>query len=486
MGNGNSILEESFKQYENLGEFSQPAYGDFRLLKNRQNYHQLAQKKVISDNSSEVVNIHGIANRYERTRNPYVVKGKSFLKNSESLCSQFYKLTMYFEYYEQNLATLKSIEKSYFNNLNESGSHLNDSFEILFSKDFSEEDYLHVIYCSSGALEFIHEDQRYHGSVNPWTILVSPDNYKLADHMLLNGVNGFTEIMTNPKSKVYLAPELFECLKRGAIEENISMQKADIFSLGFTILSLLRGVKPDTFYNFSIFSFNSELLESHLHALSYSYSKEFIYLLSSMLDLNPKRRFSAQEITDYMNKTYGNDNWGKMAFSKIDRINGNFPIADDIKESFQRELPSRINTEPKESFPILNNEPPNNMRNNFHDHDDSQKKLRLYYYPPEPINPKRQDYQQPSYESIPYSSFHNSLQMNLQREFPHQRENYGFKPPQIPRPAPQIQLDTSNPYKRKSHINDLRSEIDQLDDKLNSLMNRTSRENSRTNNFKYF
>ena len=322
MGNSQNSVQEALHGFKFAGNKYRSAYGSFKLLVNENTAEKIAVKAQVSNNFSEIEEQYNVALILQESQNRFFLSTTGYLSSSESLCSNFHKLSIYVEYIELTLADSKILDplrtKELNDDLHSRRMNLNsfDESNRVYPRDFSENDYLHIIFCVASGLSFLHQNDRYHGCINPWNILESNGSFKIGDHLLLNGVTCFNELMSDPSSKCFISPELFQCLPNGEIDEGISQHKADIFALGMTVLCLIKGLKPEIFYSFNDYSFNQNILQQHLQSIKFNFSEEFHDLLCAILDMNPVERLSSAEVLLFLNRVYGPEEFGIHNFEK--------------------------------------------------------------------------------------------------------------------------------------------------------------------------
>lgn len=122
------------------------------------------------------------------------------------------------------------------------------------------------------------------------------------------------------KDGLYYAPEKIRDFKKNDNEN--SLRKQSIFSLGMTLLhaALLRPVNDC--YNYQSFEFQQAMLERNLEELVNSknleeqeyqttqrgrYSEEFIEMLAMILEPNPNKRASLMEVHGMLTKVWNTE-----------------------------------------------------------------------------------------------------------------------------------------------------------------------------------
>lgn len=126
------------------------------------------------------------------------------------------------------------------------------------------------------ALQSLHNDQIYHGDIQPETIFVTMDGgIKLMDHSALGlKGSGYYRMMMGQEKMAALSPQLLESMNRRESVPNHSQEKSDIFALGITILCVITNFSIGAFYNFNTYKMNYDLIAKQLvEALDNGYSK---------------------------------------------------------------------------------------------------------------------------------------------------------------------------------------------------------------------
>lgn len=156
----------------------------------------------------------------------------------------------------------------------------------------------------TSGLSIIHKNGKIHFDIKPQNILLSNiGEAKIADFGITRSINTITSKSMNPKEGtiLYLPPEAF---KSGKITTAI-----DIWALGITIFEMATGVPLKlTPYN----SFNDWLRanpEAKIYGSGELMNKTFIEILKRMLNENPEKRPSAEQILNYDEVKYAKPLW---------------------------------------------------------------------------------------------------------------------------------------------------------------------------------
>ena len=145
-----------------------------------------------------------------------------------------------------------------------------------------------------------------HGDIQPVNVMIDETgNIKLLDAMCYDSQkgNGLMRIVQNNIDKSPLAPELMLLYLKKQPQSPYSTEKADIFSLGITILSICSVLDYRTgFYNFDSYDVSLDRINQELTRISQSsqYSAALVQVLSGMLNPNPQRRFTLCQLNKFI------------------------------------------------------------------------------------------------------------------------------------------------------------------------------------------
>ena len=145
-----------------------------------------------------------------------------------------------------------------------------------------------------------------HRDIKPQNILVFENGiYKLADFGEAKEVKISKRLNTLRGTELYMSPALYEGLKKGKNDVSHDPFKSDVFSLGFCLLyasSLNFELLYEARDNDSPNMINKILNKSFIKKV---YSDKLITILNNMLLYDEEKRFSFQELLDYINQNYG-------------------------------------------------------------------------------------------------------------------------------------------------------------------------------------
>jgi len=126
-----------------------------------------------------------------------------------------------------------------------------------------------------------------HGDIRPANVFVTEEFYKLSDLNFdsLRGENALTKAIIFGHQTL-LAPELLRQLPTRSLEMKNNRYKADVFSLGLTLLSFATLTRSEDLYNYEKGLLNYSLLESRIAQVEKSYSQFFSSFLREILNID--------------------------------------------------------------------------------------------------------------------------------------------------------------------------------------------------------
>ncbi len=124
-----------------------------------------------------------------------------------------------------------------------------------------------------------------HGDIRPLNIILSAEGHtKLADHGVLNQIKNNYHKALAGEAKTYLAPELMRAFARKKPTPSYNVFKADVYSLGMSLLGASNLVNPLQCYDFTRKEIRHEVVRELLDRTSTRYSPNFVNLLSRMVE----------------------------------------------------------------------------------------------------------------------------------------------------------------------------------------------------------
>ena len=173
-------------------------------------------------------------------------------------------------------------------------------------KKYTEEELINIIRELTDALLFMQKELKIsHRDIKPQNILVFEDGvYKLADFGEAKEVKISKRLNTLRGTELYMSPALYEGLKQGKNDVPHDPFKSDVFSLGFCLLyasSLNFELLYEARDNDSSEMINQILNKSLIKKV---YSDKLITIIYNMLLFDENKRFSFQELLDFIDKNY--------------------------------------------------------------------------------------------------------------------------------------------------------------------------------------
>lgn len=142
-----------------------------------------------------------------------------------------------------------------------------------------------------GAGAYMQQNGIYNGDVRPLNIMMNEEGQVLlTDHGLLNQYkDNYNKGMAGKKDS-YLTPIQLEYLRNKSANPNYDTYKADVFSLGMTLIYACNLEDPIDCYDYSKKVLNRTYLENHLQAIQNNYSPQTYQLIRSMVELDDVQR----------------------------------------------------------------------------------------------------------------------------------------------------------------------------------------------------
>ena len=174
-------------------------------------------------------------------------------------------------------------------------------------KNYTESELVNIIRELSDALLYMQKELKIsHRDIKPQNILVFDNNvYKLADFGEAKEVKISKRLNTLRGTELYMSPVLYEGLKQGKSDVSHDPFKSDVFSLGFCLL-YASSLNFDLLYEARDYN-SSDMINKILNKslLKKKYSDKLITILYNMLLIEEKKRFSFQDLFNYIEANYG-------------------------------------------------------------------------------------------------------------------------------------------------------------------------------------
>lgn len=169
-----------------------------------------------------------------------------------------------------------------------------------------ESEIWYILHSIANALSELRSAGVYHGDVQPCNILIDEaGNVKLLDVMCYHNENnsGIMRMIQGESYKSPIAPELFDQYIKRIPQANYNKEKADIFSLGITLLCICCISDYKTaFYSFGEYKVRHDNITQEVSTLSKSsnYSQALLQVLAGMLHTDPAKRFSLTQLQKFI------------------------------------------------------------------------------------------------------------------------------------------------------------------------------------------
>ena len=174
-------------------------------------------------------------------------------------------------------------------------------------KNYTEKELINILRELTDALLFMQKEVKIsHRDIKPQNILVFSNGiYKLADFGEAKEVKISKRLNTLRGTELYMSPALYEGLKKGKNDVPHDPFKSDVYSLGFCML-YASSLNFDLLYEARDYN-SSDMINMILNKsfIKKIYSDNLITILSNMLLIDEKKRFSFQELLNFIDKNYG-------------------------------------------------------------------------------------------------------------------------------------------------------------------------------------
>ena len=173
-------------------------------------------------------------------------------------------------------------------------------------KKYTEIELINIIRELADACLFLQKKLKIsHRDIKPQNILVFENGeYKLADFGEAKEVKISKKLNTLRGTELYMSPVLYEGLKRGKNDVSHDPFKSDVFSLGFCLL-YAASLNFELLYEARDCD-SSEVIQKILNKslIKKAYSDKLISIIYNMLLYEEKKRFSFQELLNFIEENY--------------------------------------------------------------------------------------------------------------------------------------------------------------------------------------
>jgi len=252
--------------YQLLKKVTDRHYGEIKVIRDIKTGDQLYLREVILTTKATYDAEMNFYNKRANVSHPNVVKIYGCNgQDAQNFCSSYYKISVFIEMLPKTL--LEELES-----------------RIESDIPFSENDILLIAENLMSGLSYFEAQNVFHGDIRPENIFVTGKSYKLSDPYLdvLKDSNALVKVMLN-SAKTLVAPELLAQIPQRDFNIRGNKFKADVFSLGATLLSLASLTHSQDLYDYDNADFSWELLSERLEIVRRTYSKFTFELIRDML-----------------------------------------------------------------------------------------------------------------------------------------------------------------------------------------------------------
>jgi hypothetical protein len=273
----------NFNDYKIITQLGQGTFGIIYLVQDKNN-QLFTMKKIIL---AEELDVQSVLNEYrmcQKIKHPNVVKILGIYSNKLDVTTYVVYVLM-----EVGLTDWEKEIRSYKEK----------------KLEYSEKDLIQIIKQLSSVLAFLQKSNISHRDIKPQNILVFKKGiYKLADFGEAKKIdNKLTNLVNNSLrgTELYMSPLLFNGLRTGQIDIKHNLFKSDVYSLGLCVLyAAVTSNGPLSELRKYVDMARVKVYLEHL--LKGKYSRKFISLLSSMLEIYEKNRPDFIELDKIMRK----------------------------------------------------------------------------------------------------------------------------------------------------------------------------------------
>ena len=273
---------EEYTLFKQLGEGS---YGViYSVYNNRDHSKKYAMKKIIAHDLDELDGFHQEFEFVASCNHPNIMK-------IYGVCVRFLDVTTFALYVLMEMA------------INDWDKEIKEHLKI--HKLYKEEELIFILKQLTSALKFMQVNKKIaHRDIKPQNILIFENNkFKVSDFGEAKKTIDISQEATLKGSELFMSPMLYQGLKYNKKDVMHNPYKSDVYSLGLCLLYALTfnlNLLNDLREIISVRVFNSMISR----ALKKKYSEKLIKLITKMLILNEKERFSFEDIIKYINENY--------------------------------------------------------------------------------------------------------------------------------------------------------------------------------------
>jgi serine/threonine protein kinase len=259
--------------YEVVKKYDDAHYGEVKLVREKTTQQEMLLKEVVVNTQKAFEDEVRINENRETLATPHVVNMIGYnAQGKQNFCASFYRVSVFIEALEKTLA-----------------DNLRDAMEL--NTPLAETEVLLLADNLITALAYLQSKDINHGDIRPFNVFTTDNEYKLSDPSL-NGQRNFDAYVaaTVGGSKTLLAPELLRRLPTKELNFVHDRFRADVFSLGATLLSVATLTNSEDLYDYESGTVNENLLQERLDRVRIFYSTFTYELIRDMLVLNEEER----------------------------------------------------------------------------------------------------------------------------------------------------------------------------------------------------
>ena len=277
------IPEFEIDDFEYLNPIGEGSYGKIYSVENIYDESRYALKKIICHDLKEVKLIQSNLELIYSKQHEHIMK----IIGVEYKCLD---ITTYSLYILMELAL----------------SDWNDEIKRRFKekKYYTENEIIDIIKQIIKPLIYLENEGIAHRDIKPQNILIFENNiYKITDFGEMKILSDSVQESTLRGSQLYMSPVLYNGLKYNQRDVIHNAYKSDVYSFGFCLIYALT-------LNINILSDLRDIISMKVLSSMISknikkyYSSKMIYLITKMLELDERERFSFQDVEKYIKENY--------------------------------------------------------------------------------------------------------------------------------------------------------------------------------------
>jgi serine/threonine protein kinase len=273
-------------EVEIINKHQSSQLGDALLVKDKKTGQEMYRQNIFTQDKesyeAQLAYYHGRVNK----PHPNLVNVIGYTSEEHSMCcSQTYTISLYLDSLYQTMKTELELHTK-------TGHYISEVELQLLCQNMTT------------ILAEFQKQGIYHGEISPSTIFITEEAYKLCDPTF-NGqksANGAVKyLLLGVKS--LMAPELLRQIPIQDFELRTNKYKADVYSLGATLLSLATLTNSEDLYDYENGTINYKLLDTRIQKVESIYSPTFASLLKELLTADETHRPDFVQLNEKLNIT---------------------------------------------------------------------------------------------------------------------------------------------------------------------------------------